>query len=100
MTKKNAKPETDLAQAHLKVYGKVQNVGFRFYAHRKAAVAGLTGWVRNCDGDAIEIVLEGERKRIEQCIEECRHGPIFSKVEKVEVEWRKPTRELNHFEVR
>jgi acylphosphatase len=90
---------SDLARAHLKVHGKVQNVGFRFYTHRKASAAGLTGWIKNANDTQVEIVFEGNKKKIEECIESCRRGPSFSKVEKVEVEWRKPTGEFKRFEV-
>jgi len=89
-----------LARAHLKIHGKVQNVGFRFYTHRKAAASGLTGWVRNSNDTQVEIVMEGDKKRIEECIETCRRGPLFSQVEKIELEWQKPTGEFKRFEVR
>lgn len=95
-----ATKDSGLAQAHIKIYGKVQNVGFRYYVYRRATAAGLTGSVRNCDGDAVEIFLQGERRQIEKCLEECRNGPLLAKIEKVEVEWLKPTQELNHFEIR
>lgn len=88
-----------LVRAHVRIYGKVQNVGFRFYIHRRAASFGLTGSVGNLDEDAVEIFLQGERHRIEECIEECRHGPLLAQIEKVEVEWQKPLKELNHFEL-
>ena len=89
-----------LARAHLKIHGKVQNVGFRFYAHRRAGAAGLTGLVRNANDTQVEIVFEGDKKKIEECIEICRRGPLFSRVEKLELEWQKPTGEFKRFEVR
>jgi len=91
---------SDLVRAHVKIYGKVQNVGFRFFIHRKASVAGLTGWVGNADGNQVETVFEGDKKRIEEFIESCRRGPLFSKVEKLEIEWQEPTGEFKRFEVR
>ncbi|MEX2053913.1 MAG: acylphosphatase [Patescibacteria group bacterium] len=100
MAKKTTAPKNGLTRAHIKIYGSVQNVGFRFYAHRKAASANLTGWVKNADGDQVEIVFEGDKKAIERCVEECRHGPLFSKVDKLEIDWQKPTGEFKHFEVR
>jgi len=90
----------DLVRAHLKIYGKVQNVGYRFFLHRKAASRGLTGWVCNCEGDAVEAVLEGEKKKVEECLKECRKGPPLGRVEKTKIEWEKPTEEFKRFEVR
>jgi len=89
-----------LVRAHVRVHGKVQNVGFRFHTHRKAAAAGLTGWIRNANDTQVEIMFEGNKKKIEECIESCRRGPLFSKVEKIEVDWQKPTGEFKFFEVR
>lgn len=100
MPEKIAKSESSLARAHIKIYGKVQNIGFRFYTNRKAAAADLTGWIRNTDGDQVEIVFEGDKKAIQQCVEECRRGPLFCKVEKLEVAWQEPTGEFKRFEVR
>ena len=39
---------------HIYFYGRVQGVGFRYYAVQKAGQLGLAGWVRNCyDGTAM-----------------------------------------------
>ena len=89
-----------LVRAHVRVHGEVQNVGFRFHTHRKAASAGLTGWIKNANDTQVEIMFEGDKKKIEECIESCRRGPLFSKVEEIEVEWQKPTGEFKFFEVR
>ncbi|OGC62634.1 hypothetical protein A3J33_01725 [candidate division WWE3 bacterium RIFCSPLOWO2_02_FULL_53_10] len=91
---------SNLARAHLKIHGKVQNVGFRFYTHRKASAAGLTGWIKNAGETQVEIVFEGDKKKIEECIDSCSRGPLFSQVGKIEVEWDKPTGEFKRFEVR
>lgn len=92
--------KSELARAHLKLYGIVQNVGYRFFIHRKAAAAGLTGWVCNCDSNGVEAVFEGDKKKIEQCIEECYKGPGWAKVERHTVVWQKPSGEFKVFEVK
>lgn len=86
-------------RVHVKLYGKVQDVGFRFFINRKASGAGLVGWVRNADG-FVEVVLEGEKETIKNCMEECRKGPMFSKIEKMDIDWKPPTGEFTRFEVR
>jgi len=86
------------ARAHIRIHGKVQNVGFRFFIHRKAAGAGALGWAKNAD-DHVEVMLEGDKDRIEQCIEACRKGPLFANIKKMDVSWEKPTGEFKSFEV-
>ncbi|OGC56132.1 hypothetical protein A2797_02125 [candidate division WWE3 bacterium RIFCSPHIGHO2_01_FULL_48_15] len=91
---------SQLARAHLKIYGKVQNIGYRFFIHRKAAACGLTGWVCNCNSTGVEAVFEGEKEKVEECVAACRKGPRFSKIEKVDLEWQEPTGEFKSFVVR
>ena len=39
---------------HIIFYGRVQGVGFRYYAVQKANQLGLTGWVKNLyDGSVV-----------------------------------------------
>ncbi|HEB13952.1 MAG TPA: hypothetical protein ENI09_00880, partial [candidate division WWE3 bacterium] len=46
-------------RAHIKAYGKVQGVGFRFFVNRRASASGVKGWIRNADG-FVEAVMEGD----------------------------------------
>ena len=41
------------------VRGRVQGVGFRFFAYRAAEENDLSGWVRNVDDDCVEVFAEG-----------------------------------------
>lgn len=53
---------------HIYFYGRVQGVGFRYYAVQKANQLGLTGWVQNlCDG-RVEMEVEGQESLIDQLI--------------------------------
>ncbi len=88
-----------ISRARLKIYGRVQGVGFRFYVHRKASAVGLGGWVRNANG-FVEVVLEGPPEKVKACIEDCRKGPMFSKVDHIETNEEKPTGEFARFEIR
>ena len=40
---------------HIYFYGRVQGVGFRYYAVQKAGQLGLAGWVRNRYDGSVEM---------------------------------------------
>lgn len=44
---------------HIIFYGRVQGVGFRYYAVQKANQLGLTGWVKNLYDGSVEREVEG-----------------------------------------
>ena len=53
---------------HIIFYGRVQGVGFRYYAVQKANQLGLTGWVKNLYDGSVEMEVEGEEPLIDQLI--------------------------------
>ena len=65
--------------------GRVQGVGFRFFASERAATEGLAGWARNRDDGAVEIEVEGDRDAIDRFERLVRQGPAGSRVDSVDV---------------
>lgn len=53
---------------HIDFYGRVQGVGFRYYAVQKAEQLGLAGWVRNRYDGSVEMEVEGAEEDIDQLI--------------------------------
>ena len=53
---------------HIIFYGRVQGVGFRYYAVQKANQLGLTGWVKNLYDGRVEMEVEGQEELIDQLI--------------------------------
>ena len=70
------------------VRGRVQGVGFRFFAERAARELGVRGWVRNRPDGSVETVVEGEDSRIGSFLEKLRRGPLGSRVDGLDVEER------------
>ncbi len=71
--------------AHIRVSGRVQGVGYRYFAVRNAEMLGLTGFVRNCSDGSVELKVEGERDLIEQFGKILKDGPRFSRVNKLDL---------------
>jgi len=65
------------------VSGRVQGVGFRYFAQDAANREGLHGYVLNRDDGAVEVVAEGDAEAVERFERAIRRGPSRSRVENV-----------------
>jgi acylphosphatase len=88
-----------VVRVHVFVSGMVQGVFFRHETRRRAAAAGLAGWVRNIPDGRVEAVFEGPEDAVEEMVAWCRHGPEGADVAEVGVEREEPEG-LEDFEVR
>ncbi|RJQ34162.1 acylphosphatase [Candidatus Parcubacteria bacterium] len=64
----------------IKIFGKVQGVGFREFIKERALEFGINGTVRNHESGYVEISAEGEEAALDQFIEECRKGSNWAEV--------------------
>lgn len=87
------------ARVNLKIFGRVQGVGFRFFCVDVARQYGVRGWVRNTNDGAVEITAEGEEANLKSFVAECRRGPHGARVESCREFYGKPTEEFDSFEV-
>ncbi|HXH07202.1 MAG TPA: acylphosphatase [Vicinamibacterales bacterium] len=71
--------------------GRVQGVGFRFFAEHHARLEGIGGWVRNLADGRVEVVAEGDEAALDRFERALRRGPRGAIVETVEVEALAPT---------
>ena len=62
------KNKKEKIRKHILFYGRVQGVGFRYYAVMKANQLGLTGWVRNLEDGTVEMEAEGPELLIDELI--------------------------------
>lgn len=70
----------------IRVKGRVQGVGYRFWVEHEAAARGLDGWVRNRLDGSVEILVVGAATQVEDFIASCHNGPARALVEHVDVE--------------
>lgn len=68
---------------HIKVYGRVQGVGYRYFVEKHALQLNISGWVRNCSDGSVEIMAEGAAKDLEIFIDWCKKGPLFGSVSRI-----------------
>jgi acylphosphatase len=65
------------------VRGRVQGVGYRFFAERAARELDVRGWVRNLPDGSVEAVAEGEEDAITRFFDRLRQGPRGARVEQL-----------------
>ena len=89
------------SRLHLKISGMVQGVFFRAGTQDQArAIGGITGWVKNLPDGSVECIAEGEKEKLNQFLDWCKHGPAGSQVEKIEEEWEEYIGEFTEFNIR
>jgi acylphosphatase len=68
---------------HFLVTGRVQGVGFRWFVHREAQELELSGWVRNTEEGAVEVLAAGDAADLDELREGLNRGPRGSRVDHV-----------------
>lgn len=69
----------------LKITGRVQGVGFRWWGKRAALdIGGISGWIRNAEDGSVEILMRGEEASLDEMVLRCRRGPWAARVDKIE----------------
>ncbi len=89
----------DYLESYIKVYGRVQGVGFRFFASRLSKKYNLLGYAKNLPDGTVEIIVQGKEKDLQNFIKEIRIGPTLAKVEKLDILFRKPINIYYNFEI-
>ena len=64
----------------LRIEGRVQGVGFRWWTVRRANALGVSGWVRNRRDGSVEVFAAGEIEPVEAFIAACGVGPRGAEV--------------------
>jgi acylphosphatase len=82
------------------IAGRVQGVGFRFFAEAAAVREGVHGWVRNLPDGRVEARLEGDAEAVERVEAALRRGPSSSLVDDVTVEEQAPSGRVTGFSIR
>ena len=89
-----------LAARRFLVSGRVQGVGFRYFVQEAATVEGLSGWVRNLPGGAVEALAEGDAEALERFARKLWRGPSMARVDNVEAAAETPHGRGGAFTVR
>lgn len=80
------------------IRGRVQGVGFRYFAQLAANELGLAGFARNLDDGRVEVYAIGPEQKLSQLAARLHHGPRWAEVHGVDEELAEP-RDFSSFEI-
>jgi acylphosphatase len=65
------------------VSGRVQGVGYRFFAFDAAERQGVSGYARNLRDGRVEVYAMGTEAQLRALLEDLQHGPRLALVESI-----------------
>ncbi len=86
-------------QVNLIISGRVQGVFFRAFVKKKAEQLGLSGWVRNNPDGTVEVIANGNLRKLHALVQACQKGPEGAHVDDVKAEYGKAKETFDGFEM-
>jgi acylphosphatase len=84
---------------HYRIRGRVQGVGYRYFALRIALRLGVRGWVRNLHDGDVEVHAEAAGNVLDMFRQELERGPGSAHVREVIEEVAAHTGRYSSFEI-
>jgi len=81
------------------IQGRVQGVGYRWFAKEQAERLDLNGYVKNLYNGDVEVYAEGEREVISQYMTVLNQGPPFAHVLEIKYTEMETEGRYNRFQV-
>jgi acylphosphatase len=88
-----------LVARRFRVTGRVQGVGYRYFAQAAARAEGLSGWAQNQADGSVEVVAEGDQESVRRFEAKLRRGPAGARVDDVRVDEAVPSGRSSGFVV-
>lgn len=82
------------------VHGRVQGVGFRWFAQKCAWQCGITGYAKNLHDGTVKIIASGQAQLLDSFCELIRSGTRHALVQSLDVMDLNGAETYNDFEIR
>jgi len=76
----------ELTACRYLIRGRVQGVGYRYFAQKVAAAQNVSGYARNLEDGSVEVYAVGSAAQLSEFAGFLRTGPAFSDVRSVDVQ--------------
>ena len=77
------RPADRSGSLHVRVEGRVQGVGFRWFVRETAVDLGLSGWVRNLPDGSVEVLASGDPSALSSLRARLAAGPPHARVDRL-----------------
>jgi acylphosphatase len=77
--------ESEERTVRVRIAGRVQGVGFRYWTEEAADELGLAGWVRNRRDGSVEALFSGPADNVTEMLRRCHTGPRPAQVSSIEI---------------
>ncbi len=67
----------------VRIEGRVQGVGYRYWVVSRVGSGKVSGWVRNRRDGSVEALFSGPPDVVNALVNECRVGPVLARVDRV-----------------
>jgi acylphosphatase len=84
----------------VKVYGRVQRVGYRRFILDSAQELGLSGYVKNERDGSVTVFAQGDNAIVEKFIETIKSPPPPAQVRSIDIREAKPRSGLRYFSIK
>jgi acylphosphatase len=91
--------DADVMSLEVRVAGRVQGVGFRYYAHEVARRLQVVGYVVNQRDGSVRTYAEGPRVALESFLRQIARGPAGACVREVRSHWGPATGQHTCFSI-
>lgn len=84
----------------IRLYGRVQGVGFRYFTQRTANKIGVKGFVKNMRDGSVLINVYGAKTKIKKFKSKVKQGPVTANVNSFDIEEIPYNSDRNNFIVK
>ncbi|MCD6566700.1 MAG: acylphosphatase [Bacteroidales bacterium] len=82
----------------IQIFGRVQNVGFRYFVVTKAGEYQINGTVKNEADGTVVVEAEGAKEQLDIFLADLENGPGWARIDDVKVS-QPPVADYNRFRV-
>lgn len=86
-------------RVYVKVGGRVQGIGFRWFVRETGASMGVSGWVRNLSDGSVELEAQAEPQKLDRFIDAIKTRHPHARIDDFQTRDLPPRTSESDFEI-